>query len=1351
LGDNRRPFLFINNSIFMSKQNKSVFENFTGRYALSKTLRFELRVPKEFPGTKVMLDKEGVFEKDYARREKYEEAMPWIDRLHREFIRDTFSNCDDSVHSGHVAFTFSTDDLKRYQNALEAWNKDKKSKDKKNALVKVENFLRQKIADQFDACAKSWAQRYPELKLKKTNVDVLFEAGVFRVLAARYKEEEGIIKEIDGKKVNIFEGWKGWTGYFKKFFQTRRNFYSAGDESTAVAYRIVNQNLKRFCENVAEFEKVKDSIDVEKIEKDLDISCAEIFSIQYYNTCFLQNGIDAYNRVIGGYVAKNDEKVPGINQAINEYRQTHKGEKVKFLAMLDKQIHSEKDKFIDEIEDDEQLVDHLKKFIESSNVRLQAFRQLITHFSENFSIYESDWNKIYISSEAFERNAGRWFADYAGFENALVALGKTKEWKEAYSILGQKPPEEKEGSVKYPDFIIFGHVVGALNKTGISVFKEKYSEQIQDFVDTAPSNAFIKVFKHELDAQFSYSDADKNLSGHDAFKEQVESLIAAEPDSVDVEIKIAIKKYADSALTIYQMAKYFAVEKKRGWLDYFELSDLFYKDTERGYKVKFYDDAYTEIVQEYNALRNYLTKKPYNIDKWVLNFDIQTLADGWDKNKEKDNGTVILRKDNRYYLGIMHKEHIGLFAQKHAREYAGTGFEKMEYRQIANSAFDIYNLILNKDGTAKRATKKDTKLVEWPKEIVSIYEKKSYAKENFLREDFETFVDYIKKCAISYWSEFDLRFSPTATYKNIASFTDEIDKQGYKIKFVPVSEEYIKQKNSNGELFLFEIHNKDWNLKDGKMKTGSKNLHTLYWEQLFSPENKDKNFVLKLNGEAELFFRPKTDESKLGTKLINGKERVSHWRYAHNKVFFHCPITLNRVSEDKTKYETKMNADIRKLAVEKKLNIIGIDRGEKHLAYYSVINQDGKIIVDGSLNSLGETNGKTVEYAKILEERAKSRENARRDWQDVEQIKDTRRGFVSQMVRKITDLAIEYNAIIVLEDLNMRFKQVRGGIEKSIYQQFEKQLIDKLSFIVDKKETNPNSIGHPLHALQLAAPITAFKDMGKQTGIVFYTAAGYTSRTCPICGYRRNVRFQFENKKQARELLCSLDNFSYDAESDDFNITYSLSKMLTRDQLGSSKAKNKLFENKKRKDTFTLTTKNAIRYKWIPNESPRLRALSESAGVDVYSEGEAEQSSRRGVTKKFDISVYLKGVLLDAGIILSVDNLKDAICSEKHDAKFFQDILFALFMLTETRQTISSTDIDYIQCPECKFDSHQQKFQEKEFNGDANGAYNIARKGIMVVEKIRQYAEKNDIAKMGWGELAVRIEEWDKFTQSLNK
>jgi len=1015
---------------------KSVFDGFTGKYSLSKTLRFELRVPSDFSGTKRMLEKEDVFEKDRLRRKKYEEIKPWIDQLHREFIDNALIN-----------FHFS--DLKPYEVALNAWQK---SKTKKESLKKEEKKLREEVVACFDEMAAAWAEKYPELKLKKNDVGVLFEPGVFSLMKEKYNGKEGtkIITE-EGSEVSIFDEWKGWKGYFDKFFTTRKNFYSPGDESTALAYRIVNQNLQRFCKNIEFYNEVKKKVTLGEIEKNLNISFEEIFSLQNYSTCLLQAGIDKYNKAIGGFVGENDAKIPGINQAVNEYRQKNKGEKLPFLVALDKQIHSKKEKFIDEIESPEQLAENLRAFATIADEKLAVFKNLIADLSQNADFY--DLKKLYIDSSAFERNAGRWFADYAVFEASL--LKTAKEYKDVYVSLDLKVPAEKDGQVKYPDFLICEHLKKALENTEGKIFKDKYygdegKEEIPGFAGLGAFEKFARVIQYEVDQQYSRQNADDHTIGYNVYRSKVKTILDSGKPVFDQGARADVKDFADSVLTIYQIAKYFAIEKKRRWLN-FELDDRFYKVVDSGY-LSFYEDAYSEIVQGYNQLRNYLTKKSYSTDKWVLNFDIQTLANGWDKNKEKGNGAVIFRKDGRYYLGIMKRDNRDLFLEKNRNNYCGYGFEKMEYKQIANPAFDIYNLILNLDGTAKRSTKKETKQNEWPKDVVNIYEKKSYAKENFNREDFEIFVDYIKKCALEYWKEYNFKFSDTSSYKNISDFTAEIDQFGYKVKFTQISQQYLRDKNEAGELFIFEIHNKDWNLKDGQKKVGTKNLHTIYWEQLFSKENVDQNFVFKLNGEAELFFRPKTEEGKLGYKIKDvqtGKWKrvelkdgektpegavIDRRRYSRDKIFLHCPITLNRVSENKT--DGQMNADIRKAIVEnEELRIIGIDRGEKHLAYYSVIDQKGKIIEDGSLNTIGEADNTPIPYAEKLETRAKDRENARREWRDIEAIKDLKKGYVSQVVRKLADLATEYpNAIIVLEDLNMRFKQMRGGIEKSIYQ-----------------------------------------------------------------------------------------------------------------------------------------------------------------------------------------------------------------------------------------------------------------------------------------------------------------------------
>ena len=111
-------------------------------------------------------------------------------------------------------------------------------------------------------------------------------------------------------------------------------------------------------------------------------------------------------------------------------------------------------------------------------------------------------------------------------------------------------------------------------------------------------------------------------------------------------------------------------------------------------------------------------------------------------------------------------------------------------------------------------------------------------------------------------------------------------------------------------------------------------------------------------------------------------------------------------------------------------------------------------------------------------------------------------------------------------------------------------------------------------------------------------------------------------------------------------------------------------------------------------------------------------------------------------------NLLDKINSGKFDGTFYKNLFNYLNLLFEIRNSISGTEIDYISCPECQFHTDKSKTIK---NGDDNGSYNIARKGMIILDKIKQFKKENgSLDKMGWGELFIDLEEWDKFAQKKN-
>ena len=263
-------------------------------------------------------------------------------------------------------------------------------------------------------------------------------------------------------------------------------------------------------------------------------------------------------------------------------------------------------------------------------------------------------------------------------------------------------------------------------------------------------------------------------------------------------------------------------------------------------------------------------------------------------------------------------------------------------------------------------------------EIYKIYKNAEFKKgDTFSIKSMQSLIKFYIDCLQKYdgWKGYNFKHIKSSNQytNNIGDFFRDVAEDGYKITYQDVSDSYIKEKNNNGELYLFQIKNQDWNLDkaiNGIKKTTTKNLHTLYFEALFSKENAEQNFPIKLNGQAEIFYRPKTSQGKLGTKLVNNKEVVNHKRYSEDKIFFHVPLTLNR-TKNRTKNEAqKFNSKVNEFLVNNpNINIIGIDRGEKHLAYYSVINQQGEILSDakgipaiGSLNFVGQgADGKEID------------------------------------------------------------------------------------------------------------------------------------------------------------------------------------------------------------------------------------------------------------------------------------------------------------------------------------------------------------------------------------------------------
>ena len=105
----------------------------------------------------------------------------------------------------------------------------------------------------------------------------------------------------------------------------------------------------------------------------------------------------------------------------------------------------------------------------------------------------------------------------------------------------------------------------------------------------------------------------------------------------------------------------------------------------------------------------------------------------------------------------------------------------------------------------------------------------------------------------------------------------------------------------------------------------------------------------------------------------------------------------------------------------------------------------------------------------------------------------------------------------------------------------------------------------------------------------------------------------------------------------------------------------------------------------------------------------------------------------------------------KNDTRFsYVDFGKVFNSLTCLRHTVKKEGKEYdrISCPKCHFSTMSSQAQKIK-DGDANGAYNIARRGLMIFEKIKSGKLREKMhTKTGIqsSDLKITLKEWDEET-----
>ena len=1242
-------------------------EQFTNLYPVSKTLRFELQ---PIGKTKENIEKNGILEQDEQRAKDYIIVKGFIDEYHKRYIQDRLWEFKLPLKSEE-----HLDSLEEYQQLYEL---SKRDASQEVAFTEVKDNLRSIIAKRLTSGSA---------------YDRIFKKELIREDLIEFLEDE------ESKKlVNQFADF---TTYFTGFHQNRENMYTAEEKTTAIPYRLIHQNLPKFMDNMKVFAKIAETsvadhfVDIYEGWKEyLNVgSIKEIFRLDYFSETLTQPHIEVYNYIIGKKILEDGTEIKGINEYVNLYNQQQKdkSQRLPFLVPLYKQILSDREKLswlAEEFDSDDKMLSAIKESYDHLHDLLmgkenESLRSLLSHIKD-FNLEQINISNDLSLTDISQHLFSRYDVFTNGIKDELIAI---------------TPRKKKESDEDYEERIskIFktqkSFSIAFLDKLPQPVMDDGKSRSVEGYFMSLGAVNTETTQKVNLFAQIenAYEDARPILQ----MKDTGDTLSQNKP--AVAKIKALLDAFKDLQHFIKPIL---------GSGEENEKDELFY-----GSFLMIWDELDT-VTPLYNKVRNWLTRKPYSTEKIKVNFDNAQLLGGWDVNKEPYCTGVLLRRDGFYYLGIMNKKANRIF-ESDVTPSDGDCYDKMDYKLLPGANKMLPKVFFSKSRIEEFAPSDA---------LVDSYKRGTHKKgPDFNLSDCHRLIDFFKASINKHedWSKFGFHFSDTQTYEDISGFYREVEQQGYMLTSHPVSVSYVDQMVDEGKLYLFRIWNKDFS----EYSKGTPNMHTLYWKMLFDERNL-ADVVYKLNGQAEVFYRkasikpekrivhpsnrPITNKNELNEKRTSTfkYDIIKDRRYTVDKFQFHVPITIGFKAMGQTNINPIVQDTIRRGGFT---HIIGIDRGERHLLYLSLIDLKGNIVKQMTLNDIiNEYKGVTYKtnYHDLLAKREGERTDARRSWETIETIKNLKEGYLSQVVHIISKMMVEYNAIIVLEDLNTGFMRGRQKIERQVYEKFEKMLIDKLNCYIDK-QSDLSSAGGLLHPLQLTNKFESFRKLGKQSGCLFYIPAWNTSKIDPVTGFVNLFDTRYDTREKARLFFSKFKRVSFNNKKGWFEFAFDYNDFTTKAE--GSRTEWTLCTYGERIRTFRNPEKN---HQW---DDERIVLTEEF----------------KQLFEKYDINIH--------------GNLKEAI-SAQSDALFYKELLGLMKLLLQMRNSISNSEEDYLLSPVADDSGHffdsRENVETLPNNADANGAYNIARKGLWVMEQIKEADESSKL------KLAVSNKEWLQYAQT---
>lgn len=1217
-----------------------IFSKMKNQFPVTKTIAMKLVPVGE---TDKHIRKEGMNLIDDAVQleEDCERLKIAADRVHRRFIETTLNG----VHLKYLS-DGAKDSIQEYAaiyNATELTDEEKEDK-----LEEIAVNLKRQIGEAFRSVG------YPENPKVRNYLDALSGQYLVKDILDRETLSEQETKSLARMKL--------YTSYMRPYCESKSRIYDEEQDGHTIPNRIIDDNLPIHLNNVNRYHLLPEAIrdNENELFKKLSNLFAvenpdEVFSVSYASLLGNQSSIDAYNTLIGGYSTKEGEKVKGLNEFINEYNQKN-GTKLSEFKQLMKQILTEKGSLSwipKTLKDDEEAIRIAEVIAKESDEKLAT----IPAYGNKAE--SSDTACIYVKANKLNDYSHALYGIWIAAESALK--------KKLQGENPRRPREKDKGYTARIEKIFNSH-----KRFSVKDIEAAMSEYDPENASKCRFSSFVKEMM-----------VGPYVSAQAKYAEFVGSLKNGKPDGPLGQDETTgkqgsgayLKDYFDEMNKTFKAISFFCTGGPLQENDYEFLNSV----------LKPVDSIRSAYKDAYESIKGYLTKKPYKTDKTRMYFQIPGLLEGWDKKKEDLRRSVILRKDDELYLAIIPKGIKNIFDNPECRE-PESRLKKMEVKYLPNPHMSLpHRAFPTKSEPVFPIPAKVKKLVGSKKPVAE-----------YDRKEVEMMVDFYKNVikANEDWQAFGFKFKASSEYERLNDFYLDVARQNYINWYWGVSEAFVKEAVSKGELYLFRITCQDMgdchHGKDGNYKT-------LLYEAL----SEKGNGLVRLCGGGAVYFRKASLEKKVthpaGVPMVNKnpntKEKTrtlcydlyKDKRYTEDQYMLHIPLKVNPNANEKgAKYVNSLVRDI--IRKNPDMYVLGINRGERNLISIAVTAPDGTIVEQKNLNVFD-----NFDYRRKLEEREKERNDNRRNWNAVKDIKNLKAGYLSRAIGEITNLVNKYGCIIAMENLDLAFKNSRQAFERNVYEQFERDVIGKFGLYMSKDD--PDRIKN---ALQLTNPGTTEFERTKyiQNGIVFFVSPSWITKTDPLTGFVNRLDTRFKSVKEAEDFIGRLDDFRYSPADDRFKIAFHYDKAAPGCEAGDGQRK------------------------WV----------IETFGERI--ERIQVENAPKGTTieKTVCLTEEMKKLLDDTGIAYEDgETLLDKLLGKTGE---FYKQLYRILSLTLQNTNWNKNDREYrvIGCTanaSGKFYDSRTATEKMPKDGDTNAAWNIARKTHMVLRRIREYDPLN--------------------------